>query len=183
MTTWLQTHSITHTSLVLPSGTQPKPFSLPSTINLFLPFLINKSPVCASLIFLQPSTPLTTTYYSKDCLPGSVLPTLLSSGFRPISLPALSPLKHQKPHRNHALSPVVFRKVLCLGPYFVHPLHYSTQLTHQSILGWPSPIRWRHPIIHFILSKQLLWLHRSSPPSGKTNLLLDDFKHVVPQPL
>src|SRR5688572_17393344 len=105
MTTLLQTHSLTHTSLVLPSGTQPKPFSLPSTINLFLPSLINKSPVGASLIFLQPLTPSTQTYYSKDCLLGSVLPTLLSSGFRLIYLPALSPLKHQKPHRNHALSP------------------------------------------------------------------------------
>ena len=115
MTTLLQTHSLIHISLVLPSDTLLKPYSRPSTTNLFLPYLISKSPVSASLIFLQPSTPLITTSYSKDCLPGSVLLTLLSSGFNPIFLLVLFQLKHQKPHPNHALSPVVFRKVLFLG--------------------------------------------------------------------
>jgi len=53
----------------------------PAAITIFfLPSLINKSPVFVSSIFLQPLTPSTTAYYSKDCLPGSVLPTLLSSG-------------------------------------------------------------------------------------------------------
>src|SRR6218665_686146 len=103
--------SSTHTSLVLLSGTQPKPFSHPCTINLFLPSLINKSLVFASSIFLQPLTPSTTTYYLKDCLPGSVLLTRLSTGFSPIFLLALSLSKHRKHHPNHALSPVVFRKV------------------------------------------------------------------------
>src|SRR6218665_2706884 len=48
-----------------------------------------------------------------------------------IFLLALSPSKHLKHHPNHALSPVVFRKVQFLGPYTFHPLHYSTQFTHQ----------------------------------------------------
>src|SRR6218665_3723002 len=42
------------------------------------------SSTCVHLIFLQPLTPSTTTYYSKDCLPGSVLLTRLSTGFSPI---------------------------------------------------------------------------------------------------
>src|SRR6218665_4034888 len=122
--------SSTHTSLVLPSGTQPKPFSLPCTINLFLPYLISKSLVSASLIFLQLLTPSTTTYYLKDCPPGSGLLTRLSSGFSPIFLLALSPSKHLKHHPNHALSPVVFRKVQFSGPYFssstlLHSVHSS----------------------------------------------------------
>src|SRR6218665_297047 len=37
----------------------------------------------------------------------------------PIFLLALSPSKHRKHHPNHALSPVVFRKVQFLGPYFL----------------------------------------------------------------
>src|SRR6218665_2982966 len=128
MTTLLLIRSSTHTSLVLLSETQPKPFSPPCTINLFLPFLINKSPVFVSPIFLQPFTPSTTTYYSKDCLRGSVLPTRLSSGLSPIFLLALSPSKHLKHHPNHALSPVVFRKVQFSGPYFssftlLHSVH------------------------------------------------------------
>src|SRR6218665_3105880 len=89
-----------------------KPFSHPCTINLFLPSLINKSLVFASSIFLQPLTPSTTTYYSKDCLPGSVLLTPIpltpipvdsteSTGFSPIFHLALSPSKHRKHHPNH----------------------------------------------------------------------------------
>src|SRR6218665_3567315 len=101
-------HSSTLTSLVLPSGTQPKPFSHPCTTNMFLPSVINKSLVSASSIFLQSLTPSTTTYYLKDCLPGSVLLTRLSSRFSPIFLLPLSPSKY---HPNHDLSPVVFRKV------------------------------------------------------------------------
>src|SRR6218665_1516223 len=91
--------------MVLASGTQPKPFSHPCrpTINLFLPSLINKSLVSASSIFLQPLTPSTTTYYLKDCPPGSVLLTWLSTGFSPIFLLALSLSKHLKHHPNHAL--------------------------------------------------------------------------------
>src|SRR6218665_2200438 len=103
MSTSLLIHSSTHTSLVLPSGTQPKPFSLPCTINLFLPSPINKSLVSASSIFLQLLTPSTTTYYLKDCPPGSVLLTWLSSRFSPIFLLALSLSKHLKHHPNHAL--------------------------------------------------------------------------------
>src|SRR6218665_3044166 len=97
-------------SLILPSDTQPKPFLLPCTINLFLPSLIKKSLACASFIFLLPLTPSTTTFYSKDCLPGSaftLLLTLLSSGFNPISLLALSPLRHRNHHPNHTHSPVM----------------------------------------------------------------------------
>src|SRR6218665_1736259 len=55
-------------------------------------------------MFLQPLTPSTTTYYLKDCLPGSVLLTQLSSGFSPIFLLALSPSKHLKHHPNHSLA-------------------------------------------------------------------------------
>src|SRR6218665_41380 len=122
--------SSTLTSLVLPSGTQPKPFSHPCTINLFLPSLINKSLVFASSIFLQPLTPSTTTYYLKDCLPGLVLLTWLSTGFSPIFLLALSPSKHRKHHPNHDLSPVVFRKVQFSGPYF-YPHHHHHHHHHQ----------------------------------------------------
>src|SRR6218665_1810937 len=122
--------SSTLTSLVLPSGTQPKPFSHSCTINLFLPSLINKSLVSASSIFLQPLTPSTTPYYLKDCPPGSILLTRLSSGFSPIFLLTLSPSKHLKHHPNHALSPVVFRKVQFSGPFFssftlLHLVHSS----------------------------------------------------------
>ena len=48
---------------------------------------------------------------ADHCLPGSVLLTLLS-GFnrRPISLLALSPLRHWKDHTNHTHSLVVFLK-------------------------------------------------------------------------
>jgi len=168
MTTWLLIHCSTHTSLVSPSDTQPKPFSLQCTINLFRLSLINKSLVCASSIFLQPVTPSTTTYYSKDCLPGSVLLTLLSFGFNPIYLLAPSPLRHQKHHPNHTHSPVVLCKVQFLGPP-VYPLHYSTQFTHQSILRWPSLIHRWHPIIHLLLSKQLLRIHK---PYNKYFLLI-----------
>src|SRR6218665_445533 len=91
-------HSSTLISLVLPSGTQPKPFSLLCTISLFLPSLINKSLVSASSIFLQLLTPSTTTYYLKDCPPGSVLLTRLSSEFSHIFLLALSLPKHLKHH-------------------------------------------------------------------------------------
>ena len=34
-----------------------------------------------------------------------------------------------------------------------------TQFTHQSLLNRPSSIRRWHPIIHLLVSKQLLWLH------------------------
>src|SRR6218665_2488717 len=86
----------THQSgLILPSCTQPKPFLLPCIINLVLPSLINKSPVSASSIYMQPLTPSTASWNFKDCLPGSVLLTPLSSGFsfRSTSRLALSPLK------------------------------------------------------------------------------------------
>ena len=59
-------------------------------------------------------------------LPGSVLLTLLSSGFNPISLLALSPLRHRKHHPNHTHSPVVFRKV-----QFVSPSCLSTTLLYS----------------------------------------------------
>src|SRR6218665_1305819 len=127
MSTSLLIQSSTHTSPVLPSGTQPKLFSLPCTINLFLPSLINKSLVSASSIFLQVLTPSTTTYYLKDCPPGSVLLTRHSSGFSPIFLLVLSPSKHLKHNPNHALSPVVFRKVQFSGPYFF--ILYTTPLS------------------------------------------------------
>ena len=74
------------------------------------------------------------------------LPRILTSnstgrpGFSPIFLLALSPSKHLKHHPNLALSPVVFRKVQFSGPTF-YPLHYSTQLSHQSLLDRPSSIR------------------------------------------
>src|SRR6218665_1117516 len=83
-------------------------------------------------IFLQPLTPSTTTYYLKDCLPGSVLLTQLSSGFSPIFLLVLSPSKHLKHHPNHALSPVVFRKVQFSGPYFL-----SSTLLHSALSSEP----------------------------------------------
>ena len=135
----------THTCLLLPNVIQPKPFSLPCTLNLFLSSLIDRSLVCASSIFLQPLTPSTTTYYSTDCLPGLVLLTLFSSGFSSISLLALSPFLALSPHHpNHNHSLVVFHKVQFLDPP-VHPLHYFTQFTHQSILSWPSLIR-RWPV-------------------------------------
>src|SRR6218665_2411256 len=86
--------------------------------------------VSAPLIFLQLLTPSTATYYLKDCPPCSVLLTRLSSGFSPIFLLAFSPSKHLKHHPNHALSPVVFRKVQFSGPYFssstlLHSVHSS----------------------------------------------------------
>src|SRR6218665_1684032 len=74
------------------------------------------------------------TFFSSKqlhhCPPGSVLLTRLSSGFSPIFLLALSPSKHLNHHPNHALSPVVFRKVQFLGPYFssftlLHSVHSS----------------------------------------------------------
>ena len=68
MNLWLLINWSIHISLVLPSDTQPKPFSLQCTINLFLPSLTNKSLVCTSSIFLQPLTQSVTTYYSKDWL-------------------------------------------------------------------------------------------------------------------
>jgi len=76
---------------------------------------IYKILVSATSIFLQPLTPSTTAYYSKDCLPGSALLTLLSSGFNLTSLLAPFPLKHREHHPNHTHSPVVFRKVQYLG--------------------------------------------------------------------
>src|SRR6218665_3661131 len=78
-------------------------------------------------------TPSTTTYYLKDCLPGSVLLTRFSTGFSPIFLLALSPSKHRKHHPNHALSPVVFRKVQFWGPYFL-----SSTLLHSAISSKPT---------------------------------------------
>src|SRR6218665_1589431 len=153
MSTLLKTHSSTHTSLVLPSGTQPKQFSLPCTINLFLPSLISKSLVSASSILLQLLTLSTTTYYRKDCPTDSVLLTRLSSGFSPIFLLALSPSKHLKHHPNYALSHVVFLKVQFSGTYFtsftlLHSVHSSkhsqstiiyTLMTHSSLsLQTPS---------------------------------------------
>src|SRR6218665_3912189 len=63
---------------------QPKPFSLVSAISSTISclYLLN--------ICLQHLTPSTTAYFSKDCLPGSVLLTLLSSGFNPVSLLSFS---------------------------------------------------------------------------------------------
>jgi len=62
--------------------------------------------VCASSIFLQPLTPSTTTYmYTQKtiCLVSVLrLLTLLSSGFNPIPLLALSPLRHRKRHPNNS---------------------------------------------------------------------------------
>ena len=50
----------------------------------------------SSLCLLDISAAFNTKdHNSKDCLPGSVLLTLLSSGFIPISLLALSPLRHR----------------------------------------------------------------------------------------
>jgi len=46
----------------------------------------------------------------------------------PIFLLALSPSKHRKHHPNHALSPVVFRKVQFSGPYFL-----SSTLLHSAL--------------------------------------------------
>ena len=49
-----------------------------------------------------------------------------------ISLTAISPLKHREPHPNQ----VWCSSSRCsLVPLAVHPLHYSTQFTHQRILG------------------------------------------------
>src|SRR6218665_3608427 len=112
-----------------------KPFSHLCTINLFLPSLINKSLVFASSIFLQPLTPSTTTYYLKDCLPGSVLLTWLSTRFSPILLLALSQSKHLKHHPNNALSPMVFRKVQFSGPYFLSSilLHLAHPSKHPQL--------------------------------------------------
>src|SRR6218665_1160030 len=87
-----------------------KKFSVPPKFGARSP------PLATSSIFLQLLTPSTTTYYLKDCPPGSVLLTRLSSGFSPIFLLALSLSKHRKHHPNHALSPVVFRKVQFSGP-------------------------------------------------------------------
>src|SRR6218665_548332 len=132
--------SSTLTSLVLPSGTQPKPFSHPCTINLFLPSLINKSLVFASYIFLQPLTPSTTTYYSKDCLPGSVLLTRLSTD----SVLSFFPLFLRQNTEN--IIPIMPSHLWCSarfssGAPTFHPLHYSTQLSHQSLLNRPSATR------------------------------------------
>ena len=119
--------------------------SLQCTINLSLPSLTNKSLVCASPIFLQPLTPSTTTYHSKDCLPGLVLLTLLSSGFNPASLLAPSPLRHRKHHPHHTHSHVVFRKVQFSGPScssstLLHSVHSSKhpQLTITYMLMTPN---------------------------------------------
>src|SRR6218665_1367978 len=76
--------------------------------------------------------PSTTTYYSKDCLPGSVLVTRLSTGFSPIFLLGLSPSKHRQHHPNHALSPVVFHKVQFWCPYFL-----SSTLLHSALSSKP----------------------------------------------
>src|SRR6218665_1926372 len=85
------------------------------------------------------------TYYLKDCLPGSVLLTRLSSEFSSIFLLALSPSKHRKHHPNHAVSPVVFCKVQFSGPYFLsstllHSVHSSKppQLTIIYTLMTPN---------------------------------------------
>src|SRR6218665_279980 len=101
-------------------------------------------------MFLQPLTPSTTTYYLKYCLPGSVLLTWLSSGFSPIFLLALSSSKHRIHHPNHALSPVVFRKVQFSGPYFL-----SSTLLH-SALSSKSP---QSTIIYTLMTPNY-----SSPP-------------------
>lgn len=65
----------------------------------------------------------------KDRLPCSDLLTLLSSGFSPVYLPAISPLRHRKPHRNHALHPDSC--AWCSARFYslvhvVRPLHYTT---------------------------------------------------------
>src|SRR6218665_2456951 len=80
-----------------------------------------------SSIYMQPLTPSVASCYFKDCLPGSVLQTLLSSGFSCTSLLALSPLKHRKHHSNESLSPVVFGKVRFLG-FFC----FSSTLLHSA---------------------------------------------------
>src|SRR6218665_885798 len=80
---------------------------------------------------------------SKDCLPGSVLLTRLSTGFSLIFLLALSPSKHRKHHPNHALSPVVFRKVQFLGPYFL-----SSTLLHSALSSEPP----RSTIIYTLMT-------------------------------
>jgi len=73
----------------------------------------NKARESASSIYLQPLTTSTATCCLKYCLPASVSLTLLSSGFSPISLFALFPLKHRK---HHALFNVVFRNVQFFVP-------------------------------------------------------------------
>ena len=88
--------------------------------------------VCASSIFLQSLTPSTTTLTQKTVCLVLVLGllTLLSSGFNPIPILALSPLRYRKHHHNHALSAVVFRKVQFLVPScssstLLHSVHSS----------------------------------------------------------
>ena len=85
---------------------QPKPLSLPCTINLFLPSLISKSPVSASSIFLKPLTPSSSPYYFKDCLSDSVLLKPRSSVFSKLCFSS----KHWKGYL------VVFRKVQFFCP-------------------------------------------------------------------
>src|SRR6218665_3011967 len=80
---------------------------------------------------------------STHCLPGLVLLTQLSSGFSPIFLLALSPSKHLKHHPNLALSPVVFRKVQFLGPYFL-----SSTLLHSALSSEPP----RSTIIYTLMT-------------------------------
>src|SRR6218665_149950 len=65
----------------------------------------------------------------------------------------------------------------------VHPLHYSTQFTHQSILSSPSLIRRRHPIIHLLLSKQFFRIHRSFSTCSQAHFLLDDLQSPLVEPL
>ena len=60
---------------------------------------------------------------------------------------------------------------------------YTTEFTNQSILSWPSPILWWHPIINLLLFKQLLWIHTSYSECGYRNPLLDDLKSPMPEPL
>ena len=104
--------------------------------------------VCAFSIFLQPLTPSTTTYYSKDCLPGF--------GFRPTGTALLwiqsypssrsISVKTSEHHPNHALSAVVFRKVQFLVPScssftLLHSVHSSKhpQLTIAYTPNYSSP--------------------------------------------
>src|SRR6218665_2350673 len=76
---------------------QPKPSSLPCTLNLFLPSLIKKSRVCASSIFLQPSTPSTVTYYSKH---STVCLVQFNWHFSPLASIATNILPILRTHQN-----------------------------------------------------------------------------------
>ena len=161
-------HSSTLISLVLPSGTQPKPFSHPCTINLFLPWSVDLS--STSLLSLPPryfcslwhhrprQITQKTVYLVRFYWHGSPLDSALS--FFPLFL-------HQNTEN---IIPIMPSHLWCSArfssraPTF-HPLHYSTQLSHQILLNRPSSIRRWHPFIH-ILSKQLLWLHKSSFTCG-----------------